>query len=128
VKTPEQLAYELDQLDASEFVLSPAGHARRKELADELAEQSAVLAVDRQRILTALKGAEAVEQISTAAIAALEEYVRLRQELLIVRKPYDEAWWAARDAGIARGERVRIAPDRKLMNEVTRLNAVPWYR
>jgi hypothetical protein len=128
IKTPEQLAYEIDQIDSSDFQLSPAGHARRKELADELAEQSSVLAVNRAEILRALEGAEAVESISTAAIACLTEYVRLRQELLLARAPYDRAWQQARDLGIAVSPRIRLAPAGRLMNEVVRLNNVPWYR
>ena len=129
IKTPEQLAYELDQIDSSDFQLSDAGRKRRHELQEQLNELSAVEAVDRQKILTALtEGAEAVEQVSTAAIAALEEYIRLRMELIAVRAPYDQAYRAARDANIPCAPRVRIAPTKKMMDDLSMLMVQSWYR
>jgi len=127
IRTPEELGYEIEQLDSADFKLSPAGEARRKALADELAEQSAVAAVSRQAILNDLKLGDEIEAKANEAIAALETYVTLREQLLPLRETYDKAWRAARDLGIQVGPRVRTAAPQALTNRATKVAHWPWY-
>ena len=127
LKSSEQLAAEIEELDGSNFVLSGAGKARRKELADALAEQMRQAAVDRAAILQTLKSGEEIESVANAAVAALEQYVTLREQLLELRRPYDVAWQSARDLGIETGPRVRIRPPIGLTNRLLKTSHWPWY-
>lgn len=127
IKTPEQLAYELDQIDASDFVLSDAGKKHRKELADELAEQSAVLAVNRQAILRGLETEAEIEETANLAIAALEAYVDAREKLFELRRPYEIAWRAAQNAGIATAPRNRTAAPMSLSHRLAKVSRWGWY-
>ena len=127
VRSPEELAYELDQIDNADFKLSPAGEARRKELADALAEQSAELAVDKQRILAVVATAAQIEEIANEAIAALETYVAARELLFELRRPYEVAWRAAQVAGIAVPPRNRTAAPMSLSHRLAKVSRWGWY-
>ena len=127
LKSSEQLAAEIEELDASPYVLSGTGKQLRKELSDELAEQAAKAAVDRAAILNTLKTAEEIERVGNAAVAALDQYVTLREQLLELRRPYDIAWQSARDLGIETGPRVRVRPPIGLTNRMLKTSHWPWY-
>jgi hypothetical protein len=128
IKSDEELAYEIQQLDDSPFRLSPAGEARRKELADELAERSMAAVVNEKKILDAVKtGGEAVEAVANEAIAHLEKYVEARKKLLELYGPYRAAWEKGVDLKLNVGPRVCIAPPQMLTNQLTRFSNLGWY-
>jgi len=127
IKTPEQLCAEIAQLDESPYVLSAAGKQARHELQEQLNEQLAVTAVDRQAVLQQLKLGEQIEAKANEAIAALETYCDAREQLLALREPYDKAYRQARDLGLEIGPRVRTAAPVKLQRRAAVVARWGWY-
>jgi hypothetical protein len=128
VLSPEQVAYQLDQLENSEFKLSPVGEARRKELSDQLAEASMAIAVNKRELLHTINttGPE-IEALFTEAVEHLEAYVSAREALLEKRRVFEAAWVAARNAKIDVLPRPRLAPPVALQHRATRIQNIPWY-
>jgi hypothetical protein len=128
ILSPEQLAYQLAELENSEFKLSPVGEARRKELSDQLAEASMAIAVNKKELLDTINttGPE-IEALSQSAVKHLEAYVSAREKLIDLRRVYEGAWHAAQKAGIPTSPRIRITPPQSLTNRLTRVSNLGWY-
>ena len=125
--SPEEIQYQLNELENAEFALSPQGKKRAKELRDLLTEHYAGVAVNKQAILRGLETEAEIEETANLAITALQAYVEAREKLYELRREYEIAWRAAQAAGIATAPRNRTAAPMSLSHRLAKVSRWGWY-